>query len=114
MAEKVLIMTVPCHRALAALVVWSLHTNGPFPEFFAKAPRARKWFLRTAILFRRVGREETKPAFPEDAVSQNQVQWPTKLTGAANGFGHEPGPACGAERGGVGRFHAQNCALPRL
>jgi hypothetical protein len=35
-------MAVPCHRALAALVVWSVNTNGPFPEFFAKAPKSPK------------------------------------------------------------------------
>ena len=30
MAERVLIMTVPCHRALAALVIWSLIQTGCF------------------------------------------------------------------------------------
>jgi hypothetical protein len=35
MAERVLIMTVPCHRASVALVIWPLDTNRAFPEFFA-------------------------------------------------------------------------------
>src|ERR1700750_847784 len=35
-AEKVLIMTVPCHRALAALVVWSITHTGPVPGVLAK------------------------------------------------------------------------------
>jgi hypothetical protein len=62
MAEKVLIMmTIPCHRALVARVVWCLHTNGQFPEFFAKAPKARKWFRPTVILFRRaVGTKQSR------------------------------------------------------
>jgi hypothetical protein len=42
MAEMVLIMTVPCHRALVAPVVWCLDTNARFPEFFAKAPKSPK------------------------------------------------------------------------
>lgn len=35
-------MTVPCHRALVAFVVWPVNTNRPFPEFFAKVCKKPK------------------------------------------------------------------------
>ena len=41
-AERVLIMTVPCHRALVARVVWRLDTNRAFPEFFAEVGQRPK------------------------------------------------------------------------
>src|SRR6201994_1966049 len=67
MAEKVLIMTVPCHRALAARVVWSLHTNGPFPEFFAKTPKSPKMVSSHRPFVSSGGSGRNKRARPKDA-----------------------------------------------
>ena len=113
-AEKVLIMTVPCHPALAALVVWSLHTNGPFPEFFAKSAKGPKMVSspRPIVSSGRSGRN--KAGVLERRAGRAIGSMADKINGVADGFGREGGVACGAGQGGVGRFHAPNCALPRL
>jgi hypothetical protein len=57
-------MTVPCHRALVALVIWLLDTGRAFPEFFAavgqwpKMVSSGRHFVSSPIW------DETKPALP--------------------------------------------------
>jgi hypothetical protein len=66
MAERTLIMTVPCHRALVALHLMGTDTQPPFPDVFAKC---RKRFRPAGVLCRRRPGDETLPARREDAVT---------------------------------------------
>jgi len=47
---------------LAALVVWPVHTNRPFPEFFAKAAKKPKMVSSVRSIVSSPSRHETKPA----------------------------------------------------
>jgi hypothetical protein len=63
-AERVLIITVPCHQALVAPLSGLLIQTGRFRSFSPRSAKGLKWFHPAIILFRRPIRDETKPVLP--------------------------------------------------
>ena len=97
MAERALIMTVPCHGPLRPVVsLAGLVTKRRFPDVFAKPG---KWFRPRRVLFRRRHRDETLPACPRrrsDPKTGSLADREIKSRPEAG-----TGPACRAARGGL-------------
>ena len=93
MAERALIMTVPCHWAFSARrFVGGCDTQRPFPDVFA---RRGKWFRPAGVLFRRQLGDETMPVCIGDAPTPQVVQWPAEIKNRLCGRGREPARLAG-------------------
>jgi hypothetical protein len=90
MAEKVLIMTVPCHRAFLARVVWSLDTNRAFPEFFAKPQKSPKMVSSPRHIVSSRGSGRNKTGSPERRGQVKTSSMADRINRPADGFGHNP------------------------
>src|SRR5258708_18967974 len=111
MAERALIMTVPCHYAFAARFVALTDTKRPFRDVFA---RSENGFIPPEFCFvADGGTKQCQPAQETHAARK----WFRRLRNIKTGaFAAAPGtgPACRAARGGVDGAHAPYCALSLL